>query len=192
LIEISRYFYLFAYYIKQSISVSGIMRLLTNFYSLILLLSLLPAAVQADRPELKYLTDARETGRLAESRQLPILIMFGTNECPYCELLREDFLIPMLISGDYTEKVIMREAHVGPGEEVIDFTGKKMSIDEFSQRYRVRLFPTLVFVDSNGQQIVKKILGVTTPELFGGTLDDAIDRALMLTRKIQPDKTVTK
>ena len=51
--------------------------------------------------------------------------MFGTDECPYCKLLKEDFLIPMLISGDYTDKVILREAHIAAGAIITDFSGKK-------------------------------------------------------------------
>ncbi len=138
------------------------------------------------RPELIKLTDIRETARLAQSRKLPILMMFGTDECPYCRLLKEDFLIPMLISGDYTDKVIMREAHITSGANIIDFTGKKISIGEFSDRYGVTLFPTMVFVDGTGQVLIKNIIGITTPSLFGGTLDDSIDKALLLTSKKLP------
>ena len=52
--------------------------------------------------KLSKIKDIRNTARLSQAQNLPILIMFGTEECPYCELLREDFLIPMIISGDYT------------------------------------------------------------------------------------------
>ncbi len=135
------------------------------------------------RPELIKIQDLRDTAKLAQSKNLPILIMFGTDECPYCYLLKEDFLVPMLISGDYTDKVIIREAHISPGADIIDFSGKKMNIDEFSTRYGVTLFPTMVFVDSTGQVLVKNIVGITTPSLFGGTLDDSIDSALLLIRK---------
>lgn len=160
--------------------------LLLSFYS-----NWLPADHDSDsnpdspshRPELIKIKDIRDTAKLAQSRNLPILIMFGTDECPYCELLKEDFLIPILISGDYTDKIILREAHIASGEVITDFSGKKISIGEFSARYGVTLFPTMVFVDSNGQVLVKNIIGITTPSLFGGTLDDSIDEALSLTRK---------
>ncbi|MCU7799714.1 MAG: thioredoxin fold domain-containing protein [gamma proteobacterium symbiont of Lucinoma myriamae] len=140
----------------------------------------------SDRPKLKQITDIRETAQLAKAANLPILMMFGTDECPYCTLLKEDFLIPMIISGDYTDKVILREVHVVSPAAITDFSGKKISINEFSERYGVRLFPTMVFVDGDGQVLVKNIMGITTPSLFGGTLDDQIDKALAMTQKKLP------
>lgn len=137
----------------------------------------------SNRPELIKITDLRETAKLAQSRNIPILIMFGTDECPYCELLKEDFLIPMIISGDYTDKIIFREAHIASGASIIDFSGKNISIGEFRSRYKVTLFPSMIFVDSRGQTLTKKIIGITTPSLFGGTLDDSIDKALTHTKK---------
>jgi len=139
------------------------------------------------RPELVIIKDARDVAQLAESRNLPILIMFGTDECPYCELLKEEFLIPMIISGDYTDKILLREAYVEAGASIINFSGKEVTIDDFISQYEVRLFPTMVFVDSKGKQLVEKIIGITTPSLFGGTLDDQIDKALLYTRKRFPE-----
>ncbi|MCU7939952.1 MAG: thioredoxin family protein [gamma proteobacterium symbiont of Bathyaustriella thionipta] len=79
----------------------------------------------SQRPKLKQITDIRETAELAKASKLPILMMFGTDECPYCELLKEDFLIPMIISGDYTDKIIFREVHVAWQADMTDFSGKK-------------------------------------------------------------------
>ncbi len=159
--------------------------LLTSFYSYLLLANHdADTGSHATRPELIKIKDLRETARLAQSRQLPILIMFGTDECPFCELLKEDFLIPMIISGDYTDKIILREAHIGyGGAQIIDFSGKKITIGEFSARYGVTLYPTTIFIDSKGQVLTEKIIGITTPSLFGGTLDDRIDEAFMFVRK---------
>ena len=134
--------------------------------------------------KLSKIKDIRNPARLSQAQNLPILIMFGTEECPYCELLREDFLIPMIISGDYTDKVILREAHVADGVSIINFTGRQVSSRDFAGKYGVKLYPTMVLVDDKGKPLVNKIIGITTPSLFGGTLDTRIDEALRLTRKI--------
>jgi len=134
-------------------------------------------------PKLKKVNDLRETAQLAKAKNLPILMMFGTNECPYCELLKEDFLIPMIISGNYKDKIIFREIHIAAYADLIDFSGKKITVGELSQRYGVTMFPTTVFIDSNGQPLVKNIIGITTPSLFGGTLDDQIDKAFSVLKK---------
>ncbi len=143
---------------------------------------------QADnsRPELLSISDVRQEAKLSEQQRLPILIMFGTEDCPFCHLLKEDFLIPMIISGDYTDKVILRQFYVSDGKDIIDFSGRRISAEAFAQRYKVRLFPTTVLVDHRGQPLVNNIVGVTTPSLFGGTLDDAIDEALAVLRGARP------
>ena len=151
---------------------------------LILILSLYHTVSMAEevtqRPKLPQIQDIRDTLQLAKARQLPILIMFGSEECPFCYLLREDFLVPMIISGDYVNKVIMREIYVSSGRKIIDFTGQTVTTREFANRYKVRLFPSTVFLDSRGNILVKNIIGITTPSLFGGTLDDTIDEVLSI------------
>lgn len=162
---------------------------LTLFFLLLLFYStsiLAAHKAASQRPTLKQITDIRETAKLADADQLPILMMFGTDECPYCRLLKEDFLIPMIISGDYTDKILLREVHVAPQSDIIDFSGQKIAVSDFAARYKVRLFPTMVFIDSNGQVLVKSIIGITTPSLFGGTLDDQIDKAFTMIRKKRP------
>ncbi len=130
------------------------------------------------RPQLPQVSDLRVVAQQAKVQKLPILLMFGTDECPFCQLLREDFLIPMIISGDYTDKIILREIHISARENIIDFSGHSIPVSRFAQHHHVSLFPTMVFIDSSGQALVKPIVGITTPSLFGGTLDEQIDRAL--------------
>ena len=153
-----------------------------NSVVLILLLMSNTVLQAQNRPELLSINDAQQEARLSEKQQLPILIMFGTESCPFCHLLKDDFLIPMIISGDYTDKVILRQVYVEEGADIISFSGTKISTEKFAQKYAVRLFPTTVLVNHKGQQLVKKIVGVTTPSLFGGTLDNAIDEALAVLR----------
>ncbi len=109
-------------------------------------------------------------------------MMFSTDACPFCHLLREDFLQPMLLSGDYAQRIIMVEIDTTRKQTLIDFQGKQISIKQLRQRYHIRLFPTIVFVNAPGQSLVENIEGVTTPSMFGGTLDDAIEQALSLLR----------
>lgn len=161
-----------------------------NFKSLLLFFlilspggSLLSAEQGSERPNLPQIQDLRQTAQLSQLKNLPILIMFGTDECPFCERLREEFLIPMIISGDYVNKVILREVHIAYQSSLIDFSGNKISTREFSRQYGVKLFPTTIFIDSHGTPLVESIIGITTPSLFGGTLDDQIDKALAVLRK---------
>ena len=47
----------------------------------------------------------QQEGSQAQQRQLPILLAFSADDCSYCELLEEDFLQPMLLGGEYQDRV---------------------------------------------------------------------------------------
>jgi len=130
-------------------------------------------------------TDLQHDGDQALSRELPILLSFTSMICSYCELLEQDFLQPMLLGGEYRDKVIIRKLDVGYGSTVIDFTGQSIAASELSDRYRVFVTPTLLFVDGNGKEIAERMIGINTPELFGGYLDTCIDTALLHIRNPQ-------
>ncbi|UCE90318.1 MAG: hypothetical protein JSW10_05755, partial [Pseudomonadota bacterium] len=49
---------------------------------------------------------------------------------------------------------------------------------EFAQRYSAFVMPTVVLVDHRGRELAPRLVGVTTPDFYGGDLDDAIDTAL--------------
>lgn len=126
--------------------------------------------------------DLQQLGDQALSRELPILLTFTSLICSYCELLEQDFLKPMLLSGEYRDKVMIRKLEPGPGTSVTDFNGKKIMASELSSRYRVFVTPTVLFVDGNGKELAERIVGINTPELFGGYLDDCIETALLRIR----------
>lgn len=140
-------------------------------------LTVLPAEV-----EVPYGTDLRSDGALAQARQLPILLEFSAISCGYCRQLEDEFLEPMLISGEYTDRVIIRRLLVDTGQHVTDFDGTKRAASDIASRYRAWVTPTIVFIDGTGREVAERMKGINTPELFGGYLDACIDTALLQIR----------
>ncbi len=124
--------------------------------------------------------------RHSEQKNLPILLMFSAEHCGYCIRLEEDFLKPMLRSGDYEDKVLIRKIKIDGFDDIRYFDGKPISIDAFSARYNVVVTPTVAFLDSHGAQLAPKRVGLTTPDFYGGYLDQSIDAALDLLRRNKP------
>ncbi len=123
------------------------------------------------------ITDLRNEAAQARAKRLPILVMFSSDYCPYCSVVKNDFLKPMMFSGDYEQKILFRVLELRAGADVIDFDGKKVNVWEFADRYKVRVTPTLVFIDYQGKPMAQKMVGLTTPDFFGGYLDNAITTA---------------
>lgn len=129
------------------------------------------------------LHDLESDAELAQGRKIPLLLMFASQSCPYCVQVEEEFLKPMIISGQYTDKVLIRHVMVDGYEQVTGFDGKRISIDELARRYRVSLVPTVVIVDPGGEPLVPRLVGITTRDFYGGELDDAIDASLAKLRE---------
>jgi thioredoxin-related protein len=160
------------------------------FRTLFLLLPLaaaLPAAAWSDMDAdaqndasavvIPEIADLRAEATLARKQRLPILVMFSSDYCPYCTAMKNDFLKPMMYSGDYDRKILFRMVKLTAGKSIVDFDGNPVNVYEFAERYKVRVTPTLVFIDFQGKAMAPKMVGMTTPDFFGGYLDDAITTA---------------
>jgi thioredoxin-related protein len=133
-------------------------------------------------PAVPAATDLQRDGREALDRQLPIVLEISTAGCAYCRQLEQEFLVPMLLSGDYTDKLILRRLSLDSGSPVTGFDGQPLATVTLAGRYRTRMTPTLVFMDGHGRELTERIVGINTPELFGGYLDACIDTALQVIR----------
>ena len=127
-----------------------------------------------------FRTDARQ----AQHQRVALLVFFSAKSCQYCETMRELFLGPMFASGDYSDKIIMREVQVDSGRELRDFEGKRVSHRDFALRHRLGLTPQIWLLDPTGKELVPALVGLGTPELFGSYLDAAIDMAVANMRAV--------
>lgn len=144
-------------------------------------------AVQAEilpYVKVREATDLQAVGHESRVRKLPILIMFSMRDCQYCDVVREEFLKPMLRSGDYVDRVIMLELYSDSYTQLRDFNGQLISSSELTQRYKAGFAPTVVFLDSQGKELAERLIGITTRDFYGGFLDEAIDESLQRIRNI--------
>lgn len=158
-------------------NISVYQKLLAGLAGLLLL-----SSAQAADVELTNLSDLQADAAYAKSHQLPILVMFSASYCGYCSTLKEEFLKPMLLSGEYKDKVIVRVLEIDAIDDIRDINGTKIDPETFAERYNVYLTPTLAFIDPQGKELVQQLIGMTTIDFYGGYLDDAIDNSLVQLR----------
>jgi thioredoxin-related protein len=137
------------------------------------LIMLLISLSQANPREIPQVTNLQMDARAAQAQQVPLLLMFSFHHCPFCAVVREEFLEPMKISGDYEDKVLMRIIDMD-GSDLIDFDGKRIPTSNLSQRYDVNLGPTVILVNVRGELLAEPLVGITTKDFYGGYLDEAI------------------
>lgn len=145
-------------------------------------LALLPVWGMADSL-LPEAADLAADGRTAAAHETPILIEIARRGCSYCEKVREDFLEPMVRSGDYRGRVIFRQLHVDAESPLVDFDGRRIAPRDFAQRYRATFTPTVLLLDAHGKLLAKPLIGLTTEDFYGAFLDQAIDEAVARMRR---------
>lgn len=138
--------------------------------------------VAANEPALTALSDLRQDAKQAEAHKLPILVFYSASYCSYCSIVKEEFLKPMLKSGDYTDKVIIRVVEIDGDKDVRDLNGKLVDAGDYAIDHNVSLTPTLTFINANDKELAPRLVGVTTLDFYGGYLDDAIDASLLQLR----------
>lgn len=159
-----------------------------TFLLLGMLLLLSHPATAEDKTYIKESTDLHALGENASERNLPILIMFSQKNCVYCSILEEDYLRPMLKSGDYGEKVIIRKVRIDSYETLRNFDGSEIVADQFASQYRAYVTPTMVFLDHTGKELTKRLMGVGTEGYFAAEIDKAIDTSLSRIRSVALSK----
>lgn len=126
-------------------------------------------------PELLVTTDLYQDAKIARQKNIPLLIMFSQDDCVYCKIVMEQFLKPMLKSGDYDNKVLMRVVKVDSFDDIRGFDGKLIMADQLGTYYRAYVTPTIVLVDPNGEELTPRLMGISNEHFYGGELDDAIN-----------------
>lgn len=128
--------------------------------------------------------DLEALSEQASEHKLPILIMFSQDQCPYCTIMEENYLRPMLRSGQYKDKIIIRKVKIDDYKTLTDFNGKRIDAEELTSRYGSWVTPTLVFLNSEGKEIAPKLVGIGTEGFFAGDIDNAIEVALTHLRSV--------
>ena len=61
---------------------------------------------------------------------------------------------------------------------------KKIDVNDFAGDYRAYVTPTMVFLDHNGKELTKRLMGVGTEGFFANEIDMAIDKSLNRLRSV--------
>lgn len=141
--------------------------------------SWMPAAAGED---LAFVEDFAAVGQAAQARQVPILVLFMSPDCPYCDRVLRDFLVPMQRNAEYHRKVLMRQIDIDSSAKLRDFEGRMTTQRDFSRRQQIHLTPTIKLFDARGRELTRPVVGLLTPDFYGGLLDSTIDEALAKVR----------
>lgn len=133
---------------------------------------------------LPVVKDLAALGKESQRAGVPILLMFSSATCEYCQRLEEEVLRPIRLSGMDPKQVLVRKIMLDEYETLRLFSGEKQDADRYALfAHGVSVVPTVALVDGNGKDLVPKIVGYNTPGLYENYLDEAIKVSNTLLRQ---------
>lgn len=134
-------------------------------------------AISSGPGTLEEARDLMADAGIAANSQRPIVLFFSSSSCPYCEVVRDLYLEPMVADETYNQKALFRIVHVGGVSSIRDFHGRKTYHDEFADKQGASLTPVIKIYGPDGRELVPEILGYSSPDFYLGFLEDAINNA---------------
>jgi thioredoxin-related protein len=109
----------------------------------------------------------------ASERGEPIVLMVSLPGCPWCELLRRNYLTPMRAEGVAAFEFMINER----SQRIADFKGQPITPSAWSEAMKVKITPTLLFFNAQGQEAAPRIEGVASADFIGSILDERLATA---------------
>ena len=153
-------------------------KLTHSLLTLILAWFIVASANAQDQVEIPLARDFTLEATNARTNNIPVLVLFSRHNCPYCVQILQEFLLPMRRNAEYDAKVIMRQIDIGSSAPLRTFSGKTTTHARFARENGIKLTPTIKLFDAEGHELTEALVGLTTPDYYGGFLDQRIDQAL--------------
>jgi thioredoxin-related protein len=122
------------------------------------------------------------TGQLSRQQGVPTVVFVSRDACPYCRTLRDKILQPMLSANKFEKRANLVEISLDRVDPLTGFENKQITAKAFGELYQAVITPTLLFLDAEGREISKRIIGISNLELYGFYLQESIDEALLAIR----------
>ncbi|MEZ5701216.1 MAG: hypothetical protein R3E42_03460 [Burkholderiaceae bacterium] len=138
-----------------------------------------PAPVRP-QPALPTPKSLRTAAQQAASRGEPLVVMTTLAGCPYCDLVRQHHLLPMVKAGD----VVAVQVDIRDRRSVLlGFQGESSSPAELVASWDAKFAPTVLFFGARGEELAERLQGVAVPDFYGEYLEARLEQARLKLRK---------
>jgi thiol:disulfide interchange protein len=139
-----------------------------------LALGALPAAAEP----LPVARDFQRDALAAGARPKPVLVFFTADFCPYCQQVEELYLRPLHARGDFRGQILMRVVHTDSRRTLRDFGGRPTDHESFARREGRAFTPVVRLYAPDGRELVPALRGYSSPDLYLGMLEQAIETSI--------------
>ena len=116
----------------------------------------------------------RAAAQAAAAKGEPLVLMTTVAGCPFCNLVRNHHLLPMLRAGQVQAvQLDIRDRR----SNLQDFAGNTTTPVEQVAVWKARFAPTVLFFGPQGQELAERLVGVAVPDFYGEYLEARLTEA---------------
>ena len=116
----------------------------------------------------------RAAAQAASRRGEPLVVMTTLVGCPYCDLVRQHHLLPMLRAGE----VVAVQVDTRDRRTLLQgFKGESSSPAEQVANWKAKFAPTVLFFGPRGEELAERLEGVAVPDFYGEYLEARLSEA---------------
>lgn len=99
----------------------------------------------------------------------PLVVMVSLEGCPFCKVVRENYLLPLQREGLPVVQINMRDK-----TELIGFDGNTQTQDALIRQWRIKIAPTVLFFGERGQEVATRLTGAYLPDFYNAYLEEQL------------------
>lgn len=109
--------------------------------------------------------------RAARARGEPLVVMVTLAGCAFCDMVRNQHLLPMWRRGDiHAVQIDMLDRRT----PLLDLRGQSTTGYDLARARRIGVAPTLLFVDDRGRELAERLEGMGVPDFYGPYLEQRL------------------
>ena len=109
----------------------------------------------------------------ALARSLPLTVMVSLPGCPFCKVVRDSHLAPLLRE----QAVAVVQIDIGSALPLLGVHGQAGTHAEQVRQWGVKVAPTLLFFGRQGNEVAERLVGALLPDFYGAYLAQRLETA---------------
>jgi thioredoxin-related protein len=116
----------------------------------------------------------QQSARSLAARGQPLVLLVSLPGCPFCELVRRSYLMPLVEEAGLQA---MQIDVTDDRTELLDFQGRTTRQSAQARAWKATFTPTVLFFGPTGEEVAERLVGIAVPDFYGAYLDQRLETA---------------
>ena len=103
----------------------------------------------------------------------PLVVMASLDGCPFCRVVRDNYLAPLLREG----AIAVVQLDMQSAQPVTGFDGVRSTHQEILRAWSIRVAPSVLFFGKGAREAAPRLEGASIPDFYGAYLDERLRTA---------------